>query len=70
MGGGAANLVMFNAMQMIALPFLQYVYSEKDLVLQSANLPQVNDDACLCLLYQSGGASAPTFWGKIIMAEN
>jgi len=70
MSAGTANLVMFNAMELIAVPFLVYVYTEKDLVLQSANLPRVADNACLSLMWLASASATPEFWGKIILAEN
>jgi hypothetical protein len=70
MSAGTANLVMFNAMDLIAVPFMAYIYTEKDLILQSANLPKLADGACLSLMWLASASGVAEFWGKTIMAEN
>ena len=68
MGGGTANIVMV-APTIITVPYLTCQWSERDLVLQTANLPRVYDDACLAMMVIATTTTTGLVNARLVMAE-
>lgn len=59
--GGAYNLVLMK--QILTIPLTANVLNQRDLVQQIAGFPQIFDTACLALMWQATGTTAPNIWG-------
>jgi hypothetical protein len=69
MGGGVANLVLLNASEIVVVPWVANQWTERDLVLQMANLPRVLNDACLALMVLASTSSTGIIYGRLQLAE-
>jgi hypothetical protein len=69
MSAGVANLIMFNDAEIVVVPWFANMFTERDLVLQMANLPRVLDDACLALMVQPSTTSTGIIYGRLQLAE-
>ena len=67
---GVANLVMFNSAEIAVVPWAASQWTERDLVLQMANLPSVSDGACLALMVLASATSTNVITGRLQLAEN
>ena len=67
---GVANLVMFNAAEVVVTPWVTNQWTERDLVLQMANMPRVLDDACLALMVLASATATNVITGRLQLAEN
>jgi hypothetical protein len=67
---GVANLVMFNSAETAVVPWAANQWTERDLVLQMANLPRILDDACLALMVLASATSTNVITGRLQLAEN
>lgn len=67
---GVANLVLLNAAEFVAVPWAANQWTERDLVLQMANLPRVLDNACLALMVLASATSTGVIMGRLQLAEN
>jgi len=67
---GVANLVLLNAAEIVVVPWVANQWTERDLVLQMANLPRVLDDACLALMVLASTTSTGAIMGRLQLAEN
>ncbi len=67
---GVANLVMFNGAETVVVPWAANQWTERDLVLQMANLPRVLDNACLALMVLASATSTGVITGRLQLAEN
>lgn len=71
MGGGVANLVMYNISELLQVPCLANLYADRDLVIQVPNMPRLYDGACLSMMFLSSATGANQFlFGRVMMAEN
>jgi len=70
MGAGVANLVLLNAAEVVVVPWVANQWTERDLVLQMANLPRALDDACLALMVLASTTSTGIIYGRLQLAEN
>lgn len=68
--GGVANLVLFNAAELVVVPWVANQWTERDLVLQMVNLPRVLDNACLALMSLASTTSTGVICGRLQVAEN
>jgi hypothetical protein len=69
MTAGVANLIMFNDAEIVVVPWFANMFTERDLVLQMANLPRVLDNACLALMVQPSTTSTGIIYGRLQLAE-
>lgn len=67
---GVANLLLLNSAEFTTVPWVANSWTERDLVLQMANLPRILDDACLSLMVLASATSTGAIIGKLVMAEN
>lgn len=67
---GVANLVLLNAAEIVAVPWAANQWTERDLVLQMANLPRILDDAHLTLMVLASTTSTGIITGRLQLAEN
>jgi len=67
---GVANLVLLNAEATVVVPWAANQWTERDLVLQMANLPRIVDDAHLALMVLASGTSTGVIAGRLQLAEN
>jgi hypothetical protein len=67
---GVANLVMFNSAETAVVPWAANQWTERDLVLQMANMPRVLDDAHLALMVLASATSTGVIQGRLQLAEN
>lgn len=69
-GSGVANLVMVNVKDLFpVIPYTWNVYTEREMIVQSALLPVVPADACLALMYRGASSSSPLLQGRIVLLE-
>jgi len=69
MGSGVANLVLYNQSMFQFVPYQSGTYTERDLVLQLANLPIIQNNACLNFLLFASTTTSGLLFGKIKMAQ-
>jgi len=67
--GGVANLIILNAAEIVCVPWVANSWTERDLVLQMANLPRILDDACLALMVLASTTSTGMIYGRLVAAE-
>ena len=67
---GVANLILLNAAEIACVPWVANSWTERDLVLQMANLPRLLDDACLTLMVLASTTSTGMIYGRLVAAEN
>lgn len=69
-GAGVANLVMCNVRDIFPIiPFMANVFTEREMIVQSALLPVIPTDACLASIYRAATTSAPMMQGRIVLLE-
>jgi len=67
---GTANIVLLNAAEIVVVPWVANSWTERDLVLQMANLPRLLDNACLALMVLASATSTGMIYGRLVAAEN
>jgi hypothetical protein len=67
---GVANLILLNAAEIVCVPWVANSWTERDLVIQMANLPRILDDACLALMVLASTTSTGMIYGRLVAAEN
>ncbi|HMM22951.1 MAG TPA: hypothetical protein PKA10_19755 [Selenomonadales bacterium] len=66
---GAFTLVMYNQSMFNILPYPAGGYTERDMVLQVAQLPTLPDSSCLALMMFASTTSTGYVFGKVKIAE-
>lgn len=67
---GSVNLVLMNSESMVFIPFNANQFTERDLVLQMANLPRVLDDSCISFMVLASTTTTGVIQGRLVVAEN
>lgn len=67
---GVANIALLNGAEIVVVPWVANQWTERDLVLQMANLPRVLNDACLTLMILASTTTTGIIFGRLQLAEN
>lgn len=67
--GSAGNFGITLYVPLAFVPYNASSYSERDLVLQTANLPQINAGACLAMATLASASSTGMQFGNLVLAQ-